>query len=128
VRYAAGGAYGEGQEFLDLQSSAAMEKATPVRPASPAAIRNAMQGAQPNGGIIPLDAPTQNPDQPITHGADAGIGPGSEALGLNTATTVEDQAFKDRIASYMPALMAIASRPETSPETRNVIRQLRENM
>lgn len=32
--------------------------------------------------IIPLDAPTQRPDEPITAGVDSGAGPGSEILNL----------------------------------------------
>jgi hypothetical protein len=125
VRYASGMPYGEGQDFLDIQSSAAMEKATPVRPAA----LPSMAAAAPAGqDVVPLNAPTQNPNQPVTHGADAGAGPGMDSLGLNTANNVQDQAFTQQLASYMPVLMYIASRSDTSPETRNVIRQLRENM
>lgn len=32
--------------------------------------------------IVPLDAPTQRPDEPITAGVDSGAGPGSEILNL----------------------------------------------
>ena len=32
--------------------------------------------------LIPLDAPTQRPDEPITYGVDAGPGPGTEVLNL----------------------------------------------
>jgi hypothetical protein len=32
--------------------------------------------------VVPLDAPTQRPDEPITYGVDAGPGPGSEVLNL----------------------------------------------
>jgi hypothetical protein len=129
IRYASGMPYGEGQDFMDLQSQAAMEKATPVRPLSPGTIRSAAQQAQPGqSDVVPLNTPSQMPDQPVTHGADAGPGLDSSSLGLDNGATVQDQAFKQQIASYMPALMFIASRPGTSPETRNVIRQLRENM
>jgi len=127
IRYASGMPYGEGQDFLDIQSSAAMAKAPTVRGMSAGAVENAVQSAAPSP-IVPLSAPTQNPQQPVTEGADAGPGAGSASLGLNTANTVQDQAFKQQIASYMPVFMYIASRPDTSPETRNVIRQLRENM
>ena len=127
VRYASGMAYGEGQDFLDIQSSAAMSKSEPVRPGSmPTATASAATAPGPN--VIPLTAPSQDLSQPVTHGADAGAGPGTDSLGLNTANTVADQAFQQQLASYMPVLMYIASRPDTSPETRNVIRQLREKM
>ena len=129
VRYASGMPYGEGQDFQDLQSQAAMEKAPPVRPLSPGSIRSAAQQPQPGqSNVVPLNSPSQMPDQPVTHGADAGPGPDLASLGLDAGATAEDQAFKEQIAAYMPALMFIASRPGTSPETRNVIRQLREKM
>jgi hypothetical protein len=34
--------------------------------------------------IIPLNAPSQRPDEPITFGANAGPGPGTNILGLPT--------------------------------------------
>lgn len=127
VRYASGMPYGEGQDFLDIQSLAAMEKAPPVRTNTSTLAGIAAASAQrPN--VVPLTAPTQDLNQPVTHGADGGKGSGMDSLGLNTGNNVQDQAFKQQLASYMPALMFIASRPETSPETINVIRQLRENM
>jgi hypothetical protein len=120
--------YGEGADFMDLQSSAKMEASAPVRALSPGAVRQAVQSNAPQSGVVPFGAPTQNPDQPITHGADAGAGPGMDSLGLNTGNQVQDNAFKQQLASYMPALMYIASRPDTSPETRTAIKELRENM
>ena len=87
-----------------------------------------MQSNTPQAGIVPFGAPTQNPDQPATHGADSGAGPGMDSLGLNTGNEVQNNAFKQQLASYMPALMYIASRPDTSPETRTAIKELRENM
>ena len=32
--------------------------------------------------LVPLDAPTQRPEEPVTAGVDAGAGPGSEVLNL----------------------------------------------
>jgi len=42
--------------------------------------------------IIPLNAPSQRYDEPVTFGANAGPGPGMDALGLSSATerTVAD--------------------------------------
>mgnify|MGYP006267079727 CR=1 FL=1 len=127
VRQIPSQSYGDATDFADIQSSAAMEKAAPVRAMSPSAIADAAQQVQ-GAGIIPLNAPTTMPNQPVTHGADAGPGPGTESLGLNTADNLQNAMFKAQLASYMPALMFIASRDTTSPETRNIIRQLRENM
>jgi len=116
-------------DYMDLQSSAAMEKAPSVRGLSPAAMRSAVDQAQSTqSNVIPMSAGTQQPNVPVTDGADAGAGRDSSVLGGSANATVQDVAFKQQIASYMPALMFIASSPGTSPETRNVIRQLRENM
>lgn len=117
--------YGDAKDFAGIEAGAGMAKAAPVRSMSPSAIAAAAPQAQQ---VIPMGAPTQFPQQPITYGVDAGEGPGTESLGLDTATNIQNNAFKAQLASYMPALMFIAGRDTTSPETRNIIRQLRENM
>ena len=75
-----------------------------------------------------MNAPTQRPDEPISSGADFGAGPGMESLGLGAQDVAANDAFKASIAMYMPVLSFIASRPNTSPETRQVIRQLRNSL
>jgi hypothetical protein len=73
ARYIAGGEYGEGQEMMDLQTSAPMAKSPEVKPRRRAAAPPAMQmGPAPT----PLFAPTERPDEPITAGAPFGPGPG----------------------------------------------------
>jgi hypothetical protein len=111
--------YGDGQAMSDLQASAPMAKTPDVKPLPEADVNAAMtQGKQ----AIPFNAPTQNPGEPVTSGAALGAGAGIEALGLNSAPT--DEAFKAKLAMYMPVLSYIASREDTSPETRQTIRQL----
>lgn len=61
---------------------------------------------------------------PVTAGADAGPGPGMEALGLSSAPQM-DPADKERLRSYLPALVARASRPEATQAFRNYVRALR---
>jgi hypothetical protein len=76
ARYMAGGEYGEGQEMMDLQTSAPMSKAPEVRPSR----GRAAQVPAPQGpGVTPLFAPTERPDEPITAGAPFGPGPGPQA-------------------------------------------------
>jgi hypothetical protein len=76
ARYIAGGEYGEGQEMMDLQTSAPMAKSPEVRPRRRAAAPPAVEmGPAPT----PLFAPTQRPDEPITAGAPFGPGPGPTA-------------------------------------------------
>jgi hypothetical protein len=76
--------------------------------------------------IVPLNAPTQRLNEPVTAGADAGAGSDMSSLGLGQKDIAADTNFTTALASYMPALMHIASQSKTSPETRNIIRQLRE--
>jgi hypothetical protein len=74
ARYMAGGEYGEGQEMMDLQTSAPMSKA-PEQPRmrQPRSSRQVVEeGMRPT----PLFAPTERPDEPITAGAPFGPGPG----------------------------------------------------
>ena len=37
-------------------------------------------GGPPPGSLTPLDAPSERPDEPVTHGAALGPGPGPESL------------------------------------------------
>lgn len=81
------------------------------------------------GGAAPtpplgFSAPTQYPNQPVTAGADAGLGPGSEALGLPQSPQM-DPADQERLRSYLPALIAQAARPEATQSFRNYVRALR---
>lgn len=96
AQYMAGGQYGEGQEMMDLQTSAPMSKApaaAPPRPSSPGA-----RGAMPAGpGVTPLFAPTQRPDEPITAGAPFGPGPGPAQASRPAPTS-----FASTLAKLVP--------------------------
>lgn len=110
ARYMAGGNYGEGQEMMDIQTSAPMAATPDVSPAS----ASQMQEAMPQTAI-PFNAPTQYPDEP-----------GDAVIATTQSPINADENFRASIAMYMPALAFIADRPETSQETRDVIRQLRQ--
>ena len=104
--------YGEGQQFMDLQRQAPMAAAQGSTPVSSA------PSSAPSAPLVPMGAPTQMPDQPVTAGAPFGPGPGSEVLPPQI----------DRYASLrkqMPTLLKLADLPTTSDATRNVIRYLR---
>lgn len=119
ARYVSGLSYGEGQALMNTQQSAPM--------AGSANTQSPMM-SMPSAPVpvVPFNAPSQRPDEPVTAGANAGLGPDMSALGLGAGDVASDREFKAAIASYMPVLMHVASRPTTSPETRNIIRQLRE--
>jgi hypothetical protein len=93
ARYIAGGEYGEGQEMMDLQTSAPMAKSPEVRPRRRAAAPPAVEmGPAPT----PLFAPTERPDEPITAGAPFGPGPGP------TQSSQPAQTVAESIARFLP--------------------------
>jgi hypothetical protein len=107
-------AYGEQKEFQDMQAGAPMAKTpTPQMPQ-----------INPMAGIVPLTAPTQRPDEPVTAGVDAGPGPGREILGLKSPT---DNQLKDlsKLAKYMPLMAQFADSPESSGTMKAFVKYLR---
>jgi len=112
-RVAEGFAYGMNKQINDQAASAPLAKvaATVARP---------MNVAPSQPPVIPLSEPTMNPDEPITAGINMGAGPGSEALMLPSDAD-NNTEFNKSIASYYPVLSYIASRPNTSAETRRAL-------
>ena len=75
--------------------------------------------------LTPLYAETEQTNVPSTYGVDTGDGAGSEVLLMNQP---DDTSFKTSIASYMPVLKYISDLPNTSPETRKAIRELKDQL
>lgn len=71
ARYISGGAYGEGKELENLQTSAPMS-AAPSMPTRPVFDVNSLPPLPE--GIVPLSEPTKRPDEPITAGVPFGEG------------------------------------------------------
>lgn len=76
----------------------------------------------PAAGVIGLGEPTQMPETPITDGADAGPGAGSEIL----SSSQRENAGLD--ASYIRVLEYVANQPGTSDAARNAFRNLKYSM
>lgn len=121
AQYMSGGAYGEGQENMDLQTSAKMNKSGVEVPANigSGAINAAMQD------VVPLDAPTQRPYEPVTNGAVLGDGAGPEALASNSMLDIQNSQDLAKLAAYLPIYARIAESPEATNSTRNFYRWLR---
>jgi hypothetical protein len=77
-------------------------------------------GGTPAG--IGLFDPTQRPNEPVTQGADVGAGLGSDSLMM--AKPADDSGFRMSIEAAKPVLAYIADLPNTSPETRAVLKEL----
>ena len=92
AKYVAGGEYGEGQEMMDLQTSAPMSKA----PAAPRPRTGRQVVSEEMTSPTPLFAPTERPDEPITAGAPFGPGPGP------TQSSQPAQTVAESIAKFLP--------------------------
>lgn len=73
--------YGEGTDMAAIQTSAPMAATGSMNGVDAGAAASPQAVLPP---IIPLDAPSNRPDEPITSGIDIGPGPGSSALGMST--------------------------------------------
>jgi hypothetical protein len=110
-------AYGETKDTAEIASGAPLARTPDVRPAPASQVKTAAQSAP----ITPMFAPTERPEEPVTQGLNVGAGMGSEALAMRQP---DDTNFRANITSYKPVLNYISDLPNTSPETRQAIRQL----
>ena len=73
--------YGDREAALNQERGAPMSQQNNIHPMPvPGGNSPAAQGAPSQ--VVPFDAPTQRPNEPITTGVDIGPGAGSEVLGL----------------------------------------------
>ena len=100
-------AYGEQQQFQADQAGAPMAKAE-----------------NPLANVVPLNAPTQRPDEPVTAGVDAGPGPGREILGIKSPvdSQVEDLTM---LSKYMPLMAQFADSPDSTGTMKAFVKYLR---
>ena len=110
-------AYGETKDTAEIASGAPLARTPDVRPAPASQVKTAAQSAP----ITPMFAPTERPEEPVTQGINVGAGMGSEVLAMRQP---DDTNFRANITSYKPVLNYISDLPNTSPETRQAIRQL----
>ena len=87
--------YGDTTETAQLASGSPLAKSMNARPASQGQIANAVAAPQP---VVPLFAPSQRPNEPVTAGIDRGAGPGAEALGTGQAVG----KLSDTLAALLP--------------------------
>lgn len=89
ARYISGLPYGQGQTTMAQQTSAPLA-------GNPSA--DAQAGAsQMLPAVTPLTAPTERPNEPLTHGMDFGPGAGSEALNLP-----QERSLSETLATMIP--------------------------
>ena len=118
-RVAQGYAYGMNKQINDQVAGAPLAKGPTFNAGSlPTSAMSSMPPA------TTITAPTELPDQSIMDGAP--IGDGNNSIpGLPQPVPGPDNTqFNAAIQAYYPVLSYIASRPETSTETRNVLSAL----
>ncbi len=109
--------YGENKDFQEIKSGAPMASGGGV----PMDIPALLGSMAPN--TVGLGEPSQQPDIPVTDGAALGEGRGEEALG---PAPVDPSASKTQ--SWVIALEWMASQPNSSDSSRNLLRQIKANM
>ena len=117
ARYAAG--IDGAQDFYDLQTAAKLSGSNPAFSSVPSP-----SGQRPFRGdsakkLVPLDAPTQFPDEDVRTGATMG----QETMYATDAMANSEDA--DRMRAALPFLSTLAELPTTSNYTRNYVRYLK---
>lgn len=109
-------AYGEQAAYQQAESAAPMAQ-------SPAPGVGQVQPFQPvdTSGLTPMGAPSARPDEPITSGLSGGPGAGPA---LPQPGKMDPQTA-DKMKSYLPVLIALASQPDVDPATRAYVANLR---
>lgn len=124
TKYVSGLPYGEGQDFVDLQSSAPMAKAASPSP-------NTRQGSAAATGArlpTPLGAPTERPDEPLTEGNPMGAGAGEGVLTHRPMGAGSREVFKadaKSLAPYLPGLLRAAEATDAPQGFVRFVRYLR---
>lgn len=110
-------AYGEQKTYREDQSGAPMA-ASPTQGGAP------MVGPADLSSVVGFGAPTLRPGEPVTAGAAAGPGPGTEALGLSD----DDDPGVQNLKASLPALELMANQPTASRALRQFVRRVRASM
>lgn len=103
-----------GEQVKQVEAQRAVPVASQPQPVPPTPTGGPPAGPPP---IVPLNAPTARPNEPLTAGIDSGPG-----VGAPPQPVIDNP---ERIRQWLPALERLASAPDTSPQTRNFIRFLR---
>lgn len=106
--------YGENAAYQDLQRDAGLAQSQGGEAPPP-------QGNPYTDKLVPIGAPTQSPNTPVTDGAMAGPGADMSALGLQPQS---QQDLKQWI-QYLPVLEYMANQDGASWTMRNTVRQLK---
>lgn len=96
-----------GMEYGGQSALLAQERTAPMsQQSAPPAVNvpSAPAGAPGGGGpAVPFNAPTQRPDEPVTHGVDIGPGAGSEVMPMATQPAFQAQGPMTQMLANLSA-------------------------
>ena len=121
ARYAAG--IDNAQDFYELQTAQPMAGENTANKPSYAA-----QGAMPKislDGIVPLDAPTQYPEEGVDTGGALGPNAGEEVMAAPAMLKAQNNQDIAQLAAYLPFYAKVAEMPQASNAMRNWYRYVR---
>jgi len=90
--------YGDQTELAQIASDAPIAKTPDVKGMPMGQVEAAAANATPQTPVTPLFAPSQRPEEPITHGAPVGPGAGPEVLMMKKST----EKLSDALAKMLP--------------------------
>ena len=109
---------------MELQTSAMMNKSgVNVSPTPMGALR--ATPATQNAPLTRLDAPTNEPNVPVSDGAALGDGRDGSALVSSTMLAAQNDQDVAKLAAFLPVYAQIAESPNATNATRNFYRYLR---
>lgn len=111
-----GGAYGASKE-LNAQEQGAPLASSPEPAFQNAADLDAYVAQMSQAS--PFNRPSERPDEVISHGANYGAGPGSEALGP-IPITPDDTINREALSNIVLTLQANIDNDDVTPATRNL--------
>jgi len=121
ARFAAG--IDNAQDFYDVQTAAPMSGRNPAN--KPQAVSAEMMPKMSLDGIVPLDAPTQYPEEGIDTGGALGPNAGEEVMAAPAMLKAQNNQDIAQLAAYLPFYAKIAESPRASNAMRNWYRYVR---
>ena len=112
-----GMAYGENDDFNEIQTSAKMNQS---QSGASAPTSSAVRAGEAKAA--PLFSPTQRPTEAVTDGSR--VGPGAGPMKLPSVSE-ENRADAQMIGKYLPELLKMADEEGTAPGFTRFVRQLR---
>lgn len=115
--------YGENSQFQALQQGATLSASPSPQGQGQPFDANSLPPNPAAGQVTPLSSPTARPNEPVTAGASMGAGPGTEALGGQTAQVADQDMGK--ISQSLPLFEMMANMNDATPSTRLFVNLLK---